>query len=31
MIYRSAQSKEDDELEQRTRKEKVEHDEEFED
>ena len=31
MIYRSAQSKEDDELEQRRRKEKVEHDEEFED
>ncbi len=31
MIYRSKQSKEDDELEQRTRKEKVEHDEEFED
>ncbi len=31
MIYRSAQSKEDDELEQRTRKKKVEDDEEFED
>lgn len=31
MIYRSAQSKEDDELEQRTRKKKVEEDEEFED
>lgn len=31
MIYRSEQSKEDDELEQRRRKEKVEKDEEFED
>ncbi len=31
MIFRSAQSKEDDELEQRTRKKKVEEDEEFED
>lgn len=31
MIYRSEQSKEDDELEQRTRKEKIENDEEFED
>ncbi len=31
MIYRSEQSKEDDELELRTRKEKIEKDEEFED
>ncbi|MCC7158193.1 MAG: hypothetical protein IT281_01500 [Ignavibacteria bacterium] len=31
MIYRSAQSKEDDELEQRRRKDKIENDEEFED
>jgi hypothetical protein len=31
MIYRSEQSKEDDELEQRRRKEKIEKDEEFED
>jgi hypothetical protein len=30
MIYRSAQSKEDDELEQRSRKDKIEKDEEFE-
>jgi hypothetical protein len=31
MIYRSEQSKEDDELEQRRRKDKIEKDEEFED
>jgi hypothetical protein len=31
MVYRSKQSKEDDELEQRRRKEKVENDEEYED